>query len=89
MDKYIIRITGQSLCFGWNKIEGTNVSSPSKVISRKELIQDLNLNGLEIFRSIYSSFGDCYFIEVSGKYMGKISIFKLDSNPDEFDWEFM
>lgn len=43
--------------------------------------------GLDIGRMQYSSFGDCYFIEVSGIYTGTVAITELNIPPSEFEWD--
>lgn len=43
--------------------------------------------GVEVFRSVYSSFGACFFIEVKQGYDKEIKgVFSLEKSPDLFDW---
>ena len=81
---YIIRIYDQDLCFDW--VDKGGYKTPNKYINKKELIEDLKNNGLEIIQFAFSSFGACYFFEVKGEYKGKIKNQKLDTKAVDFCW---
>jgi len=81
---YIIRIYEQDLCFDWVDKEG--YKTPNKYINKKELIEDLKNNGLEIIQFAFSSVGACYFFEVNGEYKGKIENQKLDTKEVYLSW---
>jgi hypothetical protein len=53
----------------------------------KELIDDLKANGLTIHLISYSSFGDCFFIEVSGNYTGTVKTYHVTDDAINFDWD--
>lgn len=75
VNSYIIRIYDQDLD---GIIEYMNTS---------ELYDNLKNNGLEIIKSAHSSFGACFFFEVTGEYTGKLSIQKIDDAPEDFCWD--
>jgi hypothetical protein len=57
-----------------------------KSIPYSELKSDLESNGLTIFKSAGSHLSECFFIEVSGDYTGKLTIDKTDIDINTFDW---
>ena len=81
---YIIRIYDQDLCSDWTYKNG--VGTPNKYIDKKELIENLKNNGLEIVQFAFSSFGACYFFEVKGDYIGDIEFQKLETKVNDFNW---
>lgn len=81
---YIIRIYDQDLCSEW--IDRGGYKTPNKYLSKKELIEDLETNGLEIVQFAFSSFGACYFFEVKGEYNGNVEYEKLETRAVDFCW---
>ena len=81
---YIIRIYDQDLCSDWTYKNG--LGTPKKYINKKELIENLKSNGLEIVQFAFSSFGACYFFEAKGKYKGKIEYQTLETKAKDFNW---
>jgi hypothetical protein len=81
---YIIRIYDQDLCGDW--VDKGACKTPSKYISKNDLIKDLKCNGLEIIKFSFSSFGACCFFEVKGQYKGDIKYQKLDTKAVDFCW---
>ena len=56
------------------------------LLSKKEMLENLETNGLKIVKFALSSFGNCYFFEVIGEYLGEIKINKLDTKSCDFCW---
>lgn len=72
MKQYIIRIDGQDM----HKCD----------IHQSNIITHLKKSGLTIIKFVYSSFGDCLFIQVKGSYKGILNIVKIDTLVNDFDW---
>ena len=83
---YIIRIYDQDLCSDW--VDRGGYSTPNRYINKKELIEDLKSNGLQIVQFAFSSLGACYFFEVKGEYEGNVEYQKLDTKSEDFCWIF-
>jgi hypothetical protein len=83
MKTYIIRIDCQDLAGKITWING--VGHHKNSMEYNEMIDNLKDNGLKIINlKAYSSFGACYFLEVSGKYKGEIKINILNILPSKF-----
>jgi len=81
---FMIRIDGQSL--SGEIIWENGIGHCPNSIGKKEMFNDLKSNGFKIIQFAYSSYGGCYFLEVIGRYSGKIEIVYLQENPLDFSW---
>jgi hypothetical protein len=74
MDSYMIRIDFQTLYEQGVDYHPINVRN------------DLRDNGLTIVKSVYSSYGSCWFVEVAGEYTGRMPFDVLETKPESFNW---
>lgn len=83
-NSHIIKVYEQDLCSNWINKNGYYV--PKEYIDAKQLIKNLEENGLKVLKFTYSLFSNCYFIEVIGEYNGNIEMQKLHTHVSEFEW---
>lgn len=65
---------------------------PSEIVNNSEdptlLEKFIEDAGLKIKNMVYSSYGQCFFIEAEGQIINKNkAIVKLEARPKDFDWK--